>query len=95
MMPADDATRIAVKRRSDAVSDRAVLPLECGVQVGASQRQLQLTAAAVTESVIEWMKVVAEPDRLASQIGWAGQVIGPHVGPDNAPVGAPRCRPQW
>jgi hypothetical protein len=68
--------------------------LEFGVQVGASKSLLQVTAAAATKSVIEWMKVVAEPDRLARQIGWAGQVFGSHVGPDNAPVGARRCRRQ-
>jgi uncharacterized membrane protein len=55
--------------------------LEFGVQVGAAQPWLQPPAAAVTESMIERMKVVAEPDRLASQIGWMGQVLGSHVVP--------------
>lgn len=94
-MLADEAGRVAIKRRSDAVPGWAVLPLELGVQVGPAQPPLQLSAAAVAESMIQRVKVVAEPNRLAGPIGRGSKVLGSHIGPDDAPVGARRCRPQW
>jgi hypothetical protein len=68
--------------------------LELDVQVRAAQPFLQMTAAAVTESVIERMKVVAELDRLAGQIGWIRQILRSHVIPDDALVGGRYCRIQ-
>lgn len=94
MMPADGTGRAAMQRRSDAIPGRTVLPLELGMQVRAAQPPLQLTATTVTESVIERVKVVAEADGLAGQIGRRGQILGSHVGPDHAPDGGRRCRRQ-
>ena len=95
MMLTDDAGRVAVQWRSDAVPGWAVLPLELGVQAGAAQPPLQLSAAKVAESMVQRVKVVAESDRLVGQIGRGSHVLGSHIGPDDARSALVVCRSQW
>jgi hypothetical protein len=62
MVPSDDTSRVTMQRSSYSLPDGSVLPLEFDVQVRAAQPSLQMTAAAVTESVVGRMKAVAETD---------------------------------